>query len=184
MKRRAFSVVEAVLVVFTVVLLAILLYPVFFYPRPKPPRSPCQQRLKQIALACRQYAVDWDDHLPLTAQSHSTVYGWADALVPYTGSARLFQCEGETRQGKGNWTPWEDGYTDYYYNGRLSGVSQSHIPFAANTILLGEGNDGTEQCDARYDHDSVPERWIRNAQSPLRRHRAGSNYAFVDGYVK
>jgi prepilin-type processing-associated H-X9-DG protein len=81
-------------------------------------------------------------------------------------------------------SPRAVGYTDYWMNARFSGINQSELTASALSVLMGEGNDGTDATDARYALDSLPAAWISNTESPLYRHINGCNYAFADGHVK
>lgn len=76
------------------------------------------------------------------------------------------------------------GFTDYWYNGRLSNLSYNFVPSPGTTILFGEGGEEGQGSDARYALNSLPPTWLDSANSPLLRHYRGANFAFADGHVK
>ena len=72
-----FTLVELLIVVAIVSLLAAILFPVFGRAREKARQSNCTSNLKQIGLALKQYAQDYDGSYPTTKSSHSN-----DPLTP------------------------------------------------------------------------------------------------------
>ena len=173
-------------------LVVVILGPVYRRVQQNTTHRTCYNNLRQIALAIQQYRVDYNGRLPRVIQhpasstrTDSTLaYGWADGLQIYFAAPRLYQCPQEKRQGDGPFEPWESGYSDYYLNSRLSGINTDKVKFPANTVLLAEGNDGRDVADARYARSAPPPLWYVNRSSPLFRHSARSNYAFLDGHVK
>ncbi len=161
-------------------------------------RSSCQSNLKQIALAMRMYAEDYyqkssDDKVKLpivmvnrvsaSLPPYKTPFGWMDALQPYQKSTQVFQCPSEKNKADGE-DATKQGFTDYWFNQRLSGVEYEKLPFPQNVIAFGDGNDGTDKTDARYSLSQLPSGWITDNLSPAYRHLDGANYAFADGHVK
>jgi prepilin-type processing-associated H-X9-DG protein len=146
----------------------------------------CHENLRQVALALRQYAMDNDERFPPARLSAAAdgrqPWGWADAIAPYTGGAEVFQCPGERTPAHPD--PSQSGYTDYWYNANMGGVQEEKVAFLPSTVLIGEGNDGTEITSARYNKKAMPEAWMTDTTSPSFRHSLGANYAFVDGHIK
>jgi prepilin-type N-terminal cleavage/methylation domain-containing protein len=64
MSRRAFTLVELIVVVAIIGILAAIIYPVFGRSRWSSRTSDCQTNLKQIGLGFLQYKQDFDDQLP------------------------------------------------------------------------------------------------------------------------
>lgn len=152
----------------------------------------CTSNLKRIAQAMFQYSQDYDDRLPLVRVNDTNItpqspLGWVDALSPYLTVHRRFWCDMQIANRGRNTSkrlPTNPDYTDYYFNRRLSGMSKRKIENANHTLLLGEGNDGTDTANARYSLEQVPAAWREEKKSPLFRHCDGTNYAFTDGHVK
>ena len=141
----------------------------------------CRSNLKQIGLGLIQYTQDYDEKFPPVA-ARGSAFGWADGLQPYLKSTQLFQCPQQNEQGQTD--PHLSGYTDYWFNARLSKHSMETITNPANLIAGGDGNDGTDLTDARYSIPALPSNWINDENSPLYRHFGTANYLFGDGHVK
>ncbi len=158
---------------------AAVLYPVFAR-SPEHPRNSCQSNLKQIGLGLRQYVADYDERFPPVA-ARGAAFGWADVLQPYI-TTRVLQCPQQNEQGQPDLRL--SGYTDYWFNARLSKGAMKNIGEPANTIAAGDGNDGTDLTNARYSISALPPQWISNTNSPLYRHFEAANYLYLDGHVK
>jgi prepilin-type processing-associated H-X9-DG protein len=121
-------------------------------------------------------------------------YGWADAIFPYVKTASLYQCPSEKQNSSGvpKVLPTERGYTDYWFNSNLNGFSigmamgipQIDAKTQSRIIVMGDGNDGKDLTDARYNLPALPATWINDKTSPLYRHLENATYAFLDGHVK
>ncbi|MBW3636562.1 MAG: DUF1559 domain-containing protein [Armatimonadetes bacterium] len=197
LQRRGFTFWQVVLLLGTVGLLAAILFPIFGRSRNPGKRSSCQSNLKQISLGIKQYIQDYDARFPVIASGARansgkvgdlSAFGWADAIQPYLKSTQIYQCFEESNGSNASYPnkadPTKTQYTDYWFNARLSHVRERQILEPAQTILLGDGNDGSDVTNARYHLMSIPEKWRGDENSPLYRHREGANFAFADGHVK
>ncbi len=191
MKRRAFTIWNALAVLSLVPLLALILFPVFFRARENGCKASCQSNSKHIGLALLMYSEDYDNLLPLAAlqpakiaEKTKPIHGWADALQPYLKSTRVLKCPNPDSCVEGSTTPEHKGYTDYYFNGRLDSANTTKIKHPVSVVMLGDGNDGTDHTDATYNYNDLPNAWRGEEPSPAKRHLDGANYAFVDGHVK
>mgnify|MGYP001548207113 CR=1 FL=1 len=72
MKRRAFTLIEMLVVVAIIAVLAAILFPVFARARENARRASCQSNLKQIALGIFMYAQDYDERMPLLVPGGGT----------------------------------------------------------------------------------------------------------------
>lgn len=172
MKRKAFTLFEAITVLVIIGVLTALLFSIFA-PRWDSQKPPCAFNLKQIGLGFLQYAQDYDAKFP-PLNNGSLVMNMA--LTPYIGedeASLIFQCP----------LTWGNaiGRTDYFYNAQLAGVSKTKITRASAIILSGEGKDDQ---NASYHLSQLPTAWRTDEKSPVWRHLDGANYGFVDGHVK
>ncbi len=98
--RRAFSLVELLIVIAIITILTAILFPAFARARENARRASCQSNLKQIGLGLLQYAQDFDECLPFAlvgansrvTGDHYSGYTWQDAVFPYVKSEALFNC--------------------------------------------------------------------------------------------
>lgn len=192
-RRHGFTTWELLVVVVIVAVMAAILWPVTGHhgSRQNARRAACQSNLKQIGLAFMQYSQDYDERMPRLAAfavSSSTTpfftpYGWVDALKPYTKTTKVFQCPSEANRKAGT-DAVRTGFTDYYFNTNASGVALKYFARPSMTILCGEGNDGKDLTNARYNRKSLPQHWRMDEESPARRHLDTASYLFADGHVK
>lgn len=180
MKRRAFTWIEALVVIAIIGILAAILFPAFSRSRENGPKNSCQSNLRQISLGFAQYVQDYHEKYPPIANSGGA-FGWADVLQPYIKSTQLLQCNIESSFSENQ--PQKTGYTDYWFNRTLA--KQNYDVKNPDTLItLGDGNDGQENTNARYNLSTLPAAWIADQSSPAYRHLEGANYAFADGHVK
>lgn len=146
-------------------------------------RQQCLSNLRQMGRALSQYTRDYDEKFPPLfvdgdqSRRFDSVKdaGWAQTLQPYIKNQWVTQCPAENNQ-----PDWRDslrsGYSDYFYNSGLAGVSVSRIPFESELVCYGDHRTGNA---ANYLTPSNP-------LDPVaaRRHFKGANYSFVDGHVK
>jgi prepilin-type processing-associated H-X9-DG protein len=131
------------------------------------------------------YVQDYDEKFPQVRGNgipHDPGYGWAGSIQPYLRSTQVLHCP-LLNDPPARDTSYAD-YTDYWYNNRLSGVSQAMLNYVSNDISMGDGNDGHDLTDARYSKSQLPPDWITDRGKPSHRHLNGANYAFTDGHIK
>ena len=186
-QRNGYTFVELLMALFGAAVAIAVFYPVSSPSGHGGRRASCQSNLKQIGLGFLQYAQDADEKLPPialnTAASATQAYGWADALQPYIKATQIYHCPAQnTFPETGEAT--QNGYTDYWFNAQLSAHTLTKIAAPSTTFFAGEGNDGRDITDARYNRRALPLRWLESAASPSRRHNDEANYLFADGHVK
>ncbi len=211
-RPSAFTLIELLVVIAIIAILAAILFPVFARARENARRSSCQSNLKQIGLGMIQYIQDYDERFPLGAQTTAaaatagTPYGWADALQPYLKSTQIFQCPSETTPPPsfGTTDPKGSlaGYTDYYANSNVMGISQAQMNNVSLTVLGGDGTSVGTGGTARYmcnginctnsglssDFTALPAQTATESylvtDGGAQRHLETSNFLFADGHVK
>lgn len=152
--------------------------------------SRCMKNLKQIALGLLQYQQDYDDRMPQAAlgkaggapENWRVAYGWADAVFPYLKSRAFFDCPSDKHQGQND--PMKPSYSDYWLNKNAAGVRFGDIRSPASLIVLGDGDGGAPNSNARYNLNKLPQSWGYTLNSPAIRHDGKGIYAFADGHAK
>jgi prepilin-type N-terminal cleavage/methylation domain-containing protein/prepilin-type processing-associated H-X9-DG protein len=145
--RRAFTLIEILIVIAIIALLAAILFPVFSRARESARRSSCASNLKQLALGMIQYAQDYDERLPFlstrpylkisdgsavaTCSSTSSTCVkpyWPDLLDPYVKDSQIFNDPSRVNQYFDGCT-WLGGSLDPGSGGECgSGASGSTEP--------------------------------------------------------
>ena len=110
--KRAFTLIELIVVVAIILILAAILFPVINHGDRESPSAACRSNLKQIGVGFAQYVQDYDERFPSARLSSST--GWADGLWPYLKNQQPFQCPSAPQGGVARFS------TDYFYNRRLA----------------------------------------------------------------
>jgi prepilin-type processing-associated H-X9-DG protein/prepilin-type N-terminal cleavage/methylation domain-containing protein len=196
MKRRGFTWIELVVVLGLVLLLATILFPIFARSRDghsgRTPAGMCQQTIRQMGLAIRQYLADYDEAFPIVTVGIEP-FGWADACQPYVKNTQVLQCPSDTSQPPSppatNMNGSDPKYTDYFYNSRLAGRYESDLAYIANTIMLGDAatGDARQHSDGGTSKQPGTASLVNRSGVPVgaaQRHLDGANYGFADGHVK
>ena len=199
--KRAFTLLEVLVVLFIVCILAALLFPLTGKARENARRSSCQSNLKQIGLGFLQYARDYDEKFPLayTDDDGSGDYnlnfdrGWTQSIYPYVKSTPIFQCPSESS----NYFPPLRS-TDYWYSAPVEQTSRMSLFDAVQeTVLCGDGVAASSALVATHgaiaykgDAPSLKyngDIWDTTGKTEGkggRRHLGGMNFLFCDGHVK
>lgn len=183
MRRRAFTLVELLVVIAVIAILAALLLPALAGAKERARQTFCASNLRQIALAVMMFADDHEhtyphqpeDGLPAKIMGgHGTNY--YDLLMPFVGRAQLWLCP-STYDSPGS-------LMSYHMNGFLvtsNGLKTSAVKDPSRTLLIGESGQGTRWNEAylRPDHDGD---YLYDR--PQLQHRRGGNATFADGRVQ
>lgn len=174
MKRTAFTLLEAIVVVAVLLILAAILFPVLATRRHTKNTSGryCQSNLKQIALGFKQYIQDYHEKYPVAKNSNSGLEksdSWAGVLSPYLKSTQIFQCAADKNAT-------DNKKSSYAYNSLLSRINEKAINNPATIIL---------NFEVAADPDNSTQTGTSPATAPaITRHFDGSHFSFVDGHVK
>ncbi|RYX82947.1 type II secretion system protein [bacterium] len=168
--KRAFSLLEVVILVGVLALLAAILFPVLAR-RNVPSKGRCASNLKQIGLGFAMYTQDYGGRF-LVPQLTPSV-GWADMLQSYVKSRRIFLCPATSN--------YSEATIDYFYNRNLSGVRSARIRNPVDVVMTGDGDAAAPTGNSWA---KLPATATATSTSPLRRHFDGANFGFVDGHVK
>ena len=111
--RRAFTLVEVLVVIAIIVLLAAFLLPVLASSRAQARRTACVAQLRQIGMAINLYRQDWNELPQLLS----------DSYPQYVNDSRLFVCLNDRHRGQFTGNDRLEGH-----NYLLSGVSYEYFP--------------------------------------------------------
>ena len=193
--RKGFTLIELLVVIAIIAILAAILFPVFAKAREKARQASCTSNLKQIALALRMYAQDYDEtNLPRRPSSTApTSMFWYNVLQPYVKNTQVNQCPSYPWNGGWctNCDPCRPNGTRSYdmcnggdYPNMSTGPRDGQIGYPAQTIYVFEGwCEYTARAAANTYSVGY---WLRTYPGDIRvfRHNDGINAAYVDGHVK
>jgi prepilin-type processing-associated H-X9-DG protein len=171
MRRKGFTVLEAILLIVAIAIIAAVLFPVFARPDRGGRRPSCQSNLKQIALGFKQYIQDFDEKYPIAKNSNhglDKTDNWAGEIHPYLKSTQIFICPSDENAKLDR--------SSYAYNARLSKIKEMKLDNSALIVL-------------NFEVVADPNNWTQTGSLPAAvsastRHLDGSNFSFVDGHVK
>lgn len=196
----AFTLVELLVVIAVIALLAALLLPALSRAKESARASQCLSQMHQISLAIRLYADGNNDEFP-RSQHSAFAHGqlpWGRAIAPELGQtdltwtnllAGLYHCPSDPR--KAAWSYGQNVYfeldpeNDDYTGSPQTWRRMATVPKPAATILHAE-NASNAGAAMGADH-IMAHFWISPrdaADVEARRHRARSNYSFVDGHAQ
>ena len=192
-RRRAFTLVEILIVLVVIGLLAALLLPVFNNARNSARSTACQSNLKQIGLALQLYLNDSSNIYPepFAIPQNCT---FSNSLVNYTRSTEVFTCPSAPNEfyQPGCLPDKHEGDITYHYDGgyimNLSDLlnprlSQMRIRRPTQMILLVDGETG--QGVTQPGSGTMPITADRLLEMGVQlRHREGANALYADGHVK
>jgi prepilin-type N-terminal cleavage/methylation domain-containing protein/prepilin-type processing-associated H-X9-DG protein len=195
--QRGFTLIELLVVIAIIAILAAILFPVFAQAREKARAASCLSNMKQIVLAMRMYAQDYDEHYPFgrTDSWDASHYTWRWAVHPYIKNKGMLRCPSNQfsdQPVEGEPETVESIPRGYCTNGTAGDLG-------AADASLGEPAEIIQICECRYRYPQiVPSTYDwssfryssgdapdpTNDLGPLQTHNGMSNFAFFDGHVK
>lgn len=182
--RRAFTLLELLVVLAIIAVLAAILWPVFIR-HEAPHRAWCLSNMKQIATAVMLYSQDYNDCLPPFATGSMTRPTTAPALLhPYLKNGQVWQCREANRRTKdrpaftgGPGVPPVDyGYNWLALSPHGEGVLLSDVTDPVYTALFVETGS--------YLAVPTPLAGGSGASAPTDRHGEMTPVAWLDGHVR
>src|SRR5713101_7995492 len=162
MRRRAFTLIELIVVVAIVEILAAFLFPVFVRAREKARQASCSSNLRQIGLAMTMYTQDYDGVLPLYVADWSTVI-----VQPYLKNQQVVTvCPSARLDPKYQNLPYSYWPVAYGFNGahRAPGYPTPPFTFAGGGGFTGPPGDLATLAKANFPAECV---WVSDWQDPI-----------------
>lgn len=191
--RRAFSLLEILVVVAILALLAAILFPAFSRARESARRSSCQSNLKQIFLAHFQYKEDCDGVFAPSAYRNAQGERvlWTQLFQPYAKSEQIFRCPSDADSPRLSYGLNTIAFADVENLAPQSGGVQLgalRLEATSELILACESGAGDDL------RTPVPDSWkivppssalgFQGDARPSARHFGRANVLFADGHVK
>jgi len=186
--RKGFTLIELLVVIAIIAILAAILFPVFARAREKARQASCLSNLKQLGIAARMYAQDYDEKMVPVAVSGPVVGGngvwWMVNLQPYIKNIQVLHCPSYSGGGyctnTGGCEPGQPSPTPYRY---FAGYGMNYwfpTPYAEGQI---EDVSGTYLFMDSACVIAGPDPWAGFRTAYLR-HNEGADIVFVDGHAK
>jgi prepilin-type N-terminal cleavage/methylation domain-containing protein len=157
--RRAFTLIELLIVLAVLILLAAILFPVIAPLREATQNATCQSHLRQLGAAVRLYAQDYDGHFPFGGSRPNFgdgevgTWDWQNTIARYLkGSAiskrKIYRCPSSTDLDEDPQDPtrweWDRNPVSYLYNNELARnrqpVTESAVKAPSVCWLLLDGH--------------------------------------------
>jgi len=202
--RRAFTLVELLVVIAVIAILAAILFPVFAQARDKARSAACMSNMKQLGTSIQMYVQDYDEQIFFRSTNnanstriHTATTGnglkWWNVLMPYIRDKNVFRCPSDTPNPSVDTNGLAIIPRSYAASASMEALSLAQVSRTVETIVIteawstnGSGSKmNTEQWLEAFDGDMAPD--------PLRpgsmlkyanRHQGGMNCTFFDGHAK
>lgn len=120
MVRKAFTLLELLVVIMIIAVLVALLFPVFTKARERARRTQCISNLKQIGAAVSQYIADYDERYPWAYDGDAVHSGARPALpqtlTAYVAAASVWTCPSDVGEIFHNGPGYFSGRTPPFYS--------------------------------------------------------------------
>ncbi len=207
-KKKAFTLIELLIVMAIISLLAAILFPVFGRVRENARRASCQSNLRQISLGLMQYSQDYDELNGLYFMRTSVDnIAWNQTLQPYVKSTQVFQCPSDVNANStatAYWvTPGDPAYpkpfhSSYIINSAVNSLNLAALQNPSQTVMMTDGGVVASTTAPYTTQTPKPLSWILSVPeygpmssssnedwaAPNARHLGTSVVAFADGHVK
>jgi prepilin-type N-terminal cleavage/methylation domain-containing protein/prepilin-type processing-associated H-X9-DG protein len=195
----AFTLVEMLVVIGIIGILASMMMPALARAKAKAHQTKCLNHMRQLDLALKMYAGDFNEEYPARLQRTNS---WYVKLKQYYMTWEVLACPSDRFGVAGMLADANDpkrsyiinGFNDYFLttltkeeyalfrNWRWPhGMKESDVPRPSETLIFGEKRTGS-----RHVHMDINQGQLGNDYEEIdhQRHTHGSNFAFVDGSVR
>lgn len=203
--RKAFTLIEVLVVVAIIALLVSVLLPSLAAARRQARAVVCMNNCKQIGLAAQMYAMQYKDTFPPSAHGGEPdpKTWWLHVLTRFIKTPLLFKCPEDSAQNFLDWSKalppatelnhyrWASYAVNYLVVSPTDGDNNPITPYSERlsrirrpqyVVLVGESQDSLLQVDHIH-----PERfeWRGGPQGQVAttRHNGRAHYLFVDSHV-
>jgi prepilin-type processing-associated H-X9-DG protein/prepilin-type N-terminal cleavage/methylation domain-containing protein len=195
MNRRAFTLVELLVVVAIIALLIGIMLPALSRARDVARATVCLANVRNTGLAIQMYANEHGSHYPPSScglHGNPAETWWINALQPYASTRLLYRCPCDKAETFMDWADpppiaqWGNyRWASYSTNSRFDFEQFNRldaVPHPMDTIYACETPESVIGADHVH-----PELWF-NATAPTNdvahdRHLGKANYLFADGHV-
>lgn len=205
MSRRAFTLVEVLVVTAVMAILASMLFPVLASARGAARQASCVSNQRQLGMALAMYVMDYDDRYCQSgyyAELGSLHYSWCDLIWPYARSTQVFDCPaGRTKWQRNHRYPTtytlNDVYADSEQLGGIFGGFEANLvvpPLATadvlapvKTVFCGDGelyHAANLRVDDPVQLTTEPPQFKCSQGAFLGRHHNGCVVSLLDGHAK
>jgi len=201
-ERKAFTLIEVLIVISIISLLAAILFPVFASARESARRASCLSNMRQLGIAISMYVQDNDEKMfffgnnkDLSRSNSTTPLGatrenrWWNQIFPYThNNEGLLVCPSDNAR-----LPYsaEDGQNgnplvprSYIANRAAESLSLAAIENPAEIIVVSEKADNVDDTWFEPPKDFYPKSDTVGPVLAMTRHSGGINNMFFDGHAK
>ena len=204
--RRAFTLVELLVVVAIIALLAAILFPVFSQAREKARSIACLSNMKQIGMGLQIYMQDNNERIFFRSSTNATItrahvatsgnnLKWWNELMPYIKSSDVFTCPSDNGPLP---SPDLNGNNSiqrsYVASSAVEYLKAAQVTNPTEAIVItekwdtnGSGATVTESWMEPFNKDMAPDPTTPQTHPMLsmaNRHQGGMNCAFFDGHAK
>ncbi|MGI5819209.1 MAG: DUF1559 domain-containing protein [Armatimonadota bacterium] len=137
-RRDGFTLIELLVVIAIIAILAAILFPVFARAREQARKTVCSSNMRQLGLAAKMYAQDYDEWLPCDyypGNSSTTSMRLVNQIMPYIKNMGVFYCPSLPRTAQ-----WMTDYQDTEANRAAGNIGYYYFSYDQVPSTVTPGN--------------------------------------------